>query len=351
MKKIFAIILIGSFLGLGGAFIYYQQIKSSWSVAAVPRGSEVLFEVPTGSSSTKIGQLLIKDGLIKDLQSFKIFVKINGYGPKLKAGRYLIKKGMSFENIASILIKGAAASKKVTIPEGRASFEIFSILKKTYPSLDSTKWEALVHSPQLARKLGVPFIDVEGYLYPDTYQLPWETNERQLIEILVKRFFDVWNSLDKKNSKIYKKLGFHGVVTLAAIVEEESSLGSERPQVAGVYYNRVKLNWPMGADPTVRFIFKNMSGPIYRSQLNSDHPYNTRNPKNKGLPPGPISSPGKGALQATLYPDKTPYLYFVGKDDGSKSHYFTTNLKDHNKYRDIASRNRVKAGREAGSHY
>ena len=165
------------------------------------------------------------------------------------------------------------------------------------------------------------------------------------------RFFSVWNSLDKENSHIYHKLGFHGVVTLAAIVEEESSLASERPQVAGVYYNRVKMNWPLGADPTVRFIFRNMNGPIYRSQLKSDHPYNTRNPKNKGLPPGPISSPGRESLQATLYPDKTPYLYFVGKDDGSKAHYFTTNLADHNKYKNIAAQNRVKRGRERGAHY
>ena len=141
------------------------------------------------------------------------------------------------------------------------------------------------------------------------------------------------------------------MVTLASIVEEESSLASERPQVAGVYYNRVRMNWPLGADPTVRFIFRNMSGPIYKSQLNSDHPYNTRNPKNKGLPPGPISSPGQESLQATLYPDKTPYLYFVGKDDGSRAHFFCTNLACHNKYKEIASRNRVKAGREAGSHY
>lgn len=351
MKKIISILLILTLIVIGGALVYYNKLSSSWEAAAAPVGQEVLVNIPKGSSSTAIGSILRKEGLIIDEYSFKVFIKVKNLGPKLKAGRFLMKPGMSFVELADILVKGVAASRRVTIPEGIASFEIFHILKKTYPQLDSMKWERLVHDPKLATHYKVPFKDLEGYLYPDTYQLPWKADEAKLIDIMVKRFFKVWNSLDKENSKIYQELGFHGVVTLAAIVEEESSLASERPQVAGVYYNRVKKNWPLGADPTVRFIFRNMSGPIYRSQLNSDHPYNTRNPKNKGLPPGPIASPGKEALQATLYPDKTPYLFFVGKDDGSRSHYFTTNLADHNKYKEIAAQNRVKRGREKGAHY
>lgn len=351
MKKLISLALILALLVIGGGLVYFNKLSNSWSQAAAPAGQEILVNIPKGSSSTKIGSILRKNGMIVDERSFKIFLKVKGIGPKLKAGRFLLKQGMSFEELTEVITKGIAASRKVTIPEGRASFEIFSILKKTYPQLDSLKWERLVHDQALASRLGVPFKNLEGYLYPDTYQLPWEADELTLIKILVKRFFSVWNSLDKENSKVFKRLGFHGVITLAAIVEEESSLASERPQVAGVYYNRVLKNWPLGADPTVRFIFRNMSGPIYMSQLRSDHPYNTRNPKNKGLPPGPIASPGKEALQATLYPDKTPYLFFVGKDDGSKSHYFTTNLADHNKYKEIAAQNRVKRGRDKGAHY
>jgi UPF0755 protein len=95
---------------------------------------------------------------------------------------------------------------------------------------------------------------------------------------------------------------------------------------------------PLGADPTVRFIFKNLTGPIYKSQLNSDSPYNTR--KFPGLMPGPISNPGRKAIEATLFPDKTEALYFVAKDDGSHTHFFSTNLADHNKYKDVAAKNR-----------
>ena len=100
------------------------------------------------------------------------------------------------------------------------------------------------------------------------------------------------------------------------------------------------MGMPLGADPTVRFVFRNLTGPIYRSQLNSDSPYNTR--KQRGLPPGPISNPGKKALVAALNPNNTPFLYFVAKDDGSREHFFTTNLRDHNKFKDIAARNRAK---------
>jgi UPF0755 protein len=105
-----------------------------------------------------------------------------------------------------------------------------------------------------------------------------------------------------------------------------------------VFHNRLRIGMPLGADPTVRFIFRNLTGPIYKSQLNSNSPYNTR--KFKGLMPGPISNPGRKAIEAALFPAKTEALYFVAKDDGSMTHFFSSNLADHNKYKDVAAKNR-----------
>jgi UPF0755 protein len=140
---------------------------------------------------------------------------------------------------------------------------------------------------------------------------------------------------------IWNKLGgWHQVLTLASVVEEETGNPKERPLIAGVFHNRLRLDMPLGADPTVRFIFKNLTGPIYKSQLNSDNPYNTR--KFKGLMPGPISNPGRHAIEATLRPDTTKMLYFVAKDDGSGEHFFSKSLEEHNRYKNIAAQNRAK---------
>ena len=145
--------------------------------------------------------------------------------------------------------------------------------------------------------------------------------------------------MEKKPGSMWKTLGsWHKVLTLASVVEEETGIPEERPLIAGVFHNRLRIGMPLGADPTVRFIFKNLTGPIYKSQLNSDNPYNTR--KFKGLMPGPISNPGRKAIEAALYPANTEALYFVAKDDGSMTHFFSKNLADHNKYKDVAAKNR-----------
>ena len=252
----------------------------------------------------------------------------------------------SFQKILAIIKKGQGASIKITIPEGRASWEIYSILKKHYPQLDSNKWEQLVHSPDFAKKLGLPSKNLEGFLLPETYQLPLNVDETYLLSYLTKQHFKVWNSLSKTNSTPFNQVKHLGIVTLASIVEEETAVESERSNIAGVFWNRTLKRMPLGADPTVRFIYRNLDGPIYRSQLNSNSPYNTR--KFAGLPPGPISNPGKASLLAALDPGSTKDLYFVGKDDGSREHFFSSTLKDHNRYKDIAAGNRKKYGTAKG---
>lgn len=296
-----------------------------------------LIEVPKGSSPTKIFQILQKNGIWSDELAFKIIC--HKQKPNLKAGWFEIPAGLTLPQVLTIIESGKNAVKKVTIPEGRASWEIPAYLKKAFPNLDEDRWNKLVQDPKFAQSLGLEAKTLEGYLLPDTYPFAMDANEETILKQMVAANLKLRDEMLSKPQAMWKTLGtWHRVLTLASVVEEETGIPEERPLIAGVFHNRLRIGMPLGADPTVRFIFKNLTGPIYKSQLNSDSPYNTR--KFKGLMPGPISNPGRKAIHAALNPAKTEALYFVAKDDGSMTHFFSSTLADHNKYKDVAARNR-----------
>ena len=259
--------------------------------------------------------------------------------PNLKAGWYEIPPRQTLEQIFALLASGKNAVRKVTIPEGRASWEIPAYLKKAFPDLNEDRWNKLVQDPKFAQSLGVDANSLEGYLLPDTYPFAIDADEETIIRQMVAANLKVRDEMKGKPNSKWTTLGsWHKVLTLASVVEEETGKPDERFLIAGVFHNRLEIGMPLGADPTVRFIFRNLTGPIYKSQLNSDSPYNTR--KFKGLMPGPISNPGRKAIEAALFPADTKALYFVAKDDGSGTHFFSSTLTDHNKYKDVAAKNR-----------
>lgn len=333
MKKILLVLvlilaLLGTILGL--------NIKSRLSSQA-QNTQTVLLEIPKGSSPSKVFQILKQNGIWTDDLAFRLTVK--KMNPNLKAGWFEIPGGLTLPQVLSIIEGGKVAVRRVTIPEGRASWEIPDYLKKSFPELSEEKWNKLVQDPKFAHSLGVDANSLEGYLLPDTYPFPIDANEETILKQMVAANLKLRDEMEKKPGSMWKTLGnWHKVLTLASVVEEETGIPEERPLIAGVFHNRLRIGMPLGADPTVRFIFKNLTGPIYKSQLNSDSPYNTR--KFKGLMPGPISNPGRKAIEAALYPAETKALYFVAKDDGSMTHFFSSNLADHNKYKDVAAKNR-----------
>jgi UPF0755 protein len=334
MKKFFL------FFALFGALIctfFVFQMKNR--IAAESKNAEtVLFDVPNGTPAVALGYYLKKEGIWDDELAYKVWCKLKQ--PSIHKGWYEIPAHSTLDQIADILGSGKTATRKVTIPEGRASWEMPAYLKKAFPDLDEDRWNKLVQDPKFARSLGIDANSLEGYLLPDTYPFPIDANEETILKQMVAANLKLRDQLeaDPKPSK-WKTLGsWHKVLTLASVVEEETGIPEERPLIAGVFHNRLEIGMPLGADPTVRFIFKNLTGPIYKSQLNSDNPYNTR--KFKGLMPGPISNPGRKAIEATLHPATTKALYFVAKDDGSMTHFFSSTLSDHNKYKDVAAKNR-----------
>ena len=334
MKKFFLIFVL---LGVLFCAIFAFQMKNR--IAAGSKNEDtVLIDIPNGTPAMAVGNILEKAGIWDDKLAYKVWCKLEQ--PSVHKGWYEIPAHSTLDQIADILASGKTAVRRVNIPEGRASWEIPAYLKKAFPNLDEDRWNKLVQDPQFTRSLGVEANSLEGYLLPDTYPFPIDADEETILKQMVAANLKLRDKFENDpRPSMWKTLGsWHKVLTLASVVEEETGIPEERPLIAGVFHNRLKIDMPLGADPTVRFIFKNLTGPIYKSQLNSDNPYNTR--KFKGLMPGPISNPGIKAIEATLYPDNTEALYFVAKDDGSMTHFFSKTLADHNKYKDIAAKNR-----------
>ncbi|MCL2284708.1 MAG: endolytic transglycosylase MltG [Fibromonadales bacterium] len=330
------IISLFAFVGLGLGTVVY--IYTQWQKPS-PLKEPILLEIPKGYGTGQVSSLLQKASIIESARSFKWWCFFHSGKANFKTGWYEIPVGLGFEQIAELLSSGKTASRKVTIPEGRATWEIAGIFANSPFKLDSAKLDSLMHSEAFANSLGIKAKDLEGYLLPDTYNFPYGTDEQGAIKILARANLKLKDELQALNSPVWKELGdWHKVLTMASVVEEETGLPQERSLIAGVFMNRFRIGMPLGADPTVRFVFRNLTGPIYKSQLASNNPYNTR--KFTGLMPGPISNPGRLAIEAVLFPDTTQYLYFVAKDDGSKEHFFGKTLAEHNRYKEVAARNR-----------
>lgn len=343
-----AAILLALIAAAAGSIVWVLTAKSvpkpasETGLEADPGTGDVLYEVPPKASLTVLSQDLQQKGLIPNAQVFRLFLRLSRQDKKIRAGYFYVRPSNSALDITWKLTSGKMATQTVTIPEGKASWEIYSILKAKFP-LDSLKFDSLVHSAEFARACGIRSPDLEGYLFPETYVLPWRVTERDVLKVMAKRFAAVEREFDVA-TPVYQKYGQRGWVTLASIVEKEAAVPQEQEPIAGVFWNRLNQGWSLGADPTVRFAVRKPTGPLLVSDLNCDSPYNTR--KFTGLPPGPICNPGRGALRAALRPLDTDKMFFVAKDDGSREHFFSVDNSDHMHFKDLAAANRVKRGME-----
>ncbi len=336
LKITFALLLLALLFSFYG---YFQSETRKQRILPFPEGTTYPFEIKQGMSTKNIANSLLEFDFISNKSIFEWLARFKGFDKKIQSGLYLIPQRVSMTELLVLFTTGKVATIKVTLPEGRNSWEYFGILKKHF-ALDSLLFDSLVHDQQFSLSCSINASSLEGYLFPDTYDFPYKSTERQLLKILTRQFNQVLQSLPLKGSEVYQKYGLHGLLTLASIVEEEAMVAKEQPLIAGVFYNRLLKNWPLGADPTVRFAIKKLRGPLYRSELANTSPYNTR--LHTGLPPGPISNPGKGAILAAASPDKTPYMFFVAKDNGSREHYFSETNKQHVSFKNKRKDNQQK---------
>ncbi|MBF0431875.1 MAG: endolytic transglycosylase MltG [Fibrobacteria bacterium] len=321
---------------------FYQRLNQPHTLSTTNnQGSDIpiLYEIPKGMSAVALAQDLAKRHIIDNSFLFRMYLRLTKKDRTIKSGVYYLPKQTSAFDIAKLFTSGKTATLSVTIPEGLTSWELFGLLKKYY-KLDSLVFDSLVHDPKFSMAMGIIAPSLEGYLFPDTYKLPLQISERDILSLLTRQWHNIISRTDTSNSDVYRRFGMHGLMTLASIVEGEAATVDEMQVIAGVFYNRLNIGMPLGADPCIRFALKKMTGSLYRSELRRNTPYNTR--LYKGLPPGPVNSPGQKAIIASLHPAKTEYLFFVAKDNGTREHYFSRTNREHNEFKKLRQVNQTK---------
>lgn len=288
-----------------------------------PHGEPVRVIIPRHATFRTAADSLEHAGIVGYPFAFRVYARLQHRDRDIQAGTYLLKRGTSWSDVIDALNGGERAIDRVTIPEGFSIAQITPVLvKKLKVSPDSV--DAAVRDSATRARLGIPTPTLEGYLFPDTYVFPPGTSARQAVAEMVHRFEREWSPAD---DTLLQALGIprHDAVTMASIVEKEAKLPEERPVIAGVYYNRLRMGMPLQADPTVQYALGHHVERVFYKDLTIDSPYNTY--AHVGLPPGPIASPGGPSLHAALAPAKVPYLYFVAAADGH--HEFRTTLAQH----------------------
>jgi UPF0755 protein len=299
-------------------------------------GAVQLFPVARGSTLSRVGTDLEAAGLVRSALAFQILGRWERAAPKLHWGEYELSAAMTPREILALMVDGRVKTWDVTLPEGLTAREIADRLAAAGVA-DRAGIEALLRDPASAERFGVEGPGLEGYLFPDTYRLPRGLATNEIVRTLIDRFRKAWQPLAPLAAA--QGLSQRQVVTLASIVEKETGLAAERPLVASVFRNRLRLGMRLESDPTVIYGLAGFDGNLRRIHLDDGaNPYNTY--QIVGLPPGPIASPGEAALRAVLDPAATEYLFFVGRGDGS--HVFSQRYDDHvravNQYQRRSSR-------------
>ncbi len=331
---------------LGGALLFLALLTAGYVIFYgsndFPEGVEKVFFVSRGESFPHIVDSLEARGIIRNRTFFRIVARIYGGTDRLQVGKYRFESGASNSEVYLSLREGRGnVLVMVTIPEGSRPRTEARILSRQL-GVDSARYMELAHNAEYADDLGIDAQTLEGYLLPETYALRWGQTEDELIREQVRSFKEFFaDSLVERA----RELGWtvHQAVTFASIVEGEAVLDEERPVIAGVYHNRLRLGMRLEADPTIQFLLGDRPRRVLYSDLELDSPYNTY--RYRGLPPGPVTNPGKSSILASLYPATHNYLYFVA--NGRGGHWFSASYAEHlqnvRKYR----RERARQWREA----
>jgi UPF0755 protein len=330
MKKLLLLVLALVVLAgaASGAWVYSDLRKP------VSHGkSGQYIEIPKGSSPSWIINKLVTEGIIKHEWPLKVYLKSTGKGSTLKAGEYDFPSPISPLSVVAKLQQGQRRLNRITIPEGWTRWDIArEMVQMPELHLDGEAQAlALMNNVSLIRDIDPAATNLEGYLFPDTYEFSPETTAADLVEMMVKRFRSVWKPDWTEHARSLNMTP-REIVTTASIIETEAKLGAERPLVASVIYNRLQKNIPLAVDSSVIYASKlegkwRYDGKVYRSDIDRRSPYNTR--IYTGLPPGPVASPGESSLKAALNPANSDYLYYVrnpDRDDGA--HNFYNNSSD-----------------------
>ena len=324
LKKALILFIALVFAGCCIVGILYLHLNAWADRPAAAKGRETLFTVPAGQGLARTAQALETEGLVTDALRFTILARLERHDKLLKAGEYFLSSGMTPREILAHMVAGRVHLYRLTIPEGYNLVQIADAVAAAglAPAAD---FLAVARDPETAKALGIHADTLEGYLFPDTYYFPRGLDSATIIATMVKQFRAAFKPAWHEQAKAIG-MTVHEVVTLASIIEKETGVPEERPLISSVFHNRLKKGMRLETDPTVIYGIPDFDGNIKRKHLETYTPYNTY--KIKGLPPGPIASPGAAAIEAALYPAESNYLYFVSRKDGT--HQFSTTIKAHN---------------------
>lgn len=318
------ILLLAGSLWIGARF-YVAEAMSPVSAPAAAVTAAVTIQ--KGATVREIGDQLAQKGLIRNKNAFLILARMTGKEKQLKAGSYRISSAWPLSKILDRVVGGQVATSRVTIPEGYNLAQIRELLAaRGFVNADAFRdalntgdfsYAFLKDIPQGEQRL-------EGFLFPDTYEVRDDITAKEIIDLMLKRFDQAFTP-DLRQRAAALGWSCREVVTLASLVEREAKLDQERPLVASVFLNRLKYGIPLGSCATIQYILGEPKDPLTYADLKIPSPYNTY--LHQGLPPGPIANPGLASIKAVLYPAQEDYLYFVARGDGS--HQFSRTLGEH----------------------
>lgn len=289
--------------------------------------------VPPGAGLSQVVDSLTRHEVIGSPTLFKLYARAVGAADEVQAGTYAFRRDMGWKTVLEDLINGRVAADRLTIPEGW-DLRLIAPRIGQLTGVDADSVLGLLVDSATVARLSVPGPTMEGYLYPATYTMPADSPLDSIIGWMTREYHRVWTP-ERRARADSIGMSQREVVTLASIVEKEAKVRDEMQQIAAVYLNRLELGYPLQADPTVQYALGEHQTRLLYEHIDSvaDNPYNTY--RHRGLPPGPIASPSRAAIDAVLHPADVDYLYFVARADGR--HVFNRHLTDHNR-----ARNRIR---------
>ncbi len=313
---------------LGGVAAYYFLFLVPGPSLESPR----LVEIKRGQGLKSVAASLERAEIVRSALALGLYARLSGGANRLQPGDYRFAGGETIPEVLGHLVRGESIVITVAIPEGSTVRQIGERLEMARLVCD-WKFVQVARTSQLPKALGLAPIGVEGYLFPATYRFAPSASPEEILAALLKRFFALMSPPVEERA-FEMGLSTNELVTLASIIEKEAKVPAERPLIAGVFYNRLRLHMPLQSDPTAQYSFEGVTGRAEQA-VHTPSAFNTYD--FAGLPPGPIANPGWDSIHAALYPTSTDYLYFVARKDGS--HIFSRTLKEHD--RAIASLRKV----------
>ena len=319
LLPVFAGIII--FIWMTAGFFYHQA-----TVSVGENTQTIILSIPPGATLKKISKDLQSLSLIRNASAFRLLANIRQKQTHIQVGEYELNQSMLPMDILKAITSGKTVLHPVTIPEGYRISEIAELLTETI-SINKEIFIKETRNEDLLNKLNITSKSLEGYLFPETYHFSKHTSEKKIIQTMLNTFQQRMKTKKIQHQIQSSDMSLHEIITLASLIEKETGMNGERKHISSVFHNRLKRKMRLQTDPTVIYAIENFDGNIRKKDLNIDSPYNTY--RHKGLPPGPIASPGIKSIVAALNPIKTSHLYFVSKKDGS--HQFSSSLKEHNR--------------------